>query len=58
MAASPKPRDPRSATDRLRRNNRALGMLLGSIAGLVLVSAISLAVLPHYVDAHHLLPSL
>jgi hypothetical protein len=58
MAASPKPSDARWVDDRLRRKNRVLGMLLASLAGLVLVAAISLAVLLHYVEAHHLIAKL
>ena len=42
----------------LRRQNRLLAFLLASVAGLGFATVLSLAVLLHYAEAHHLLAGL
>jgi hypothetical protein len=55
--AAPVPRhseEPRPR-DRLKQRNQTLAVLLAGIAALVLVVAVTVAVLLHYVELHHLL---
>lgn len=57
MPASRQDREPR-ASAALRQKNRMLALLLGGVAALVLVTAVSLVLLLHYAEAQHLLSSL
>jgi hypothetical protein len=52
----PPPKGPRRG--RVRRQNRLLAFLLGSVAALGFATVLSLAVLLHYAEAHHLLAGL
>ncbi|MFZ3238780.1 MAG: hypothetical protein WA417_15185 [Stellaceae bacterium] len=52
------PRLPPPAKRSLRRQNRLLALVLGSVAVLGFATVLSLAVLLHYAEAHHLLANL
>jgi heme A synthase len=54
----PPPAKAPPANRPLRRRNRLLALLLGSVAVLGFVTVLSLAVLLHYAEAHHLLAGL
>jgi hypothetical protein len=52
------PRLPPPAKRSLRRQNRLLALVLGSVAVLGFATVLSLAVLLHYAEVHHLLANL
>lgn len=49
-----RPRGAPGPQGRLRQKNRLLGALLAGVAALLLVTALSVAMMLYYAEAHHL----